>query len=57
MSATTVDPRALAGETGMVERTRVRWLPFSPWHLLLMPMALLGTDETVMAMGAALLPG
>ena len=25
----------------MVERTRVRWLPFSPWHLLLMPMALI----------------
>ena len=41
MSATTVDPRTLAGETGMVERTRVRWLPFSPWHLLLMPMALI----------------
>ena len=24
----------------MVERARVRWLPFSPWHLLLMPIAL-----------------
>ena len=41
MSTTIVDPRTLAGETGMVERTRVRWLPFSPWHLLLMPMALI----------------
>jgi multiple sugar transport system permease protein len=25
----------------MVERPRRRWLPFSPWHLLLMPVALL----------------
>lgn len=35
-----VDPRTLPGETGMVERSRRRWLPFSPWHLLLMPIAL-----------------
>jgi multiple sugar transport system permease protein len=31
----------LAGETGMVERRRARWLPFSPWHFLLMPVAIL----------------
>jgi multiple sugar transport system permease protein len=31
----------LRGEVGMVERPRRRWLPFSPWHLLLMPVALL----------------
>jgi multiple sugar transport system permease protein len=31
----------LAGETGMVERARTRWLPFSPWHLLLMPVAVI----------------
>jgi len=47
MSAATVDPRTLAGETGMVERTRVRWLPFSPWHLLLMPMARAVEDAAV----------
>ncbi|HEY6567880.1 MAG TPA: carbohydrate ABC transporter permease [Actinomycetota bacterium] len=41
MSTTTVDPHALPGETGMVEARRGRWLPFSPWHLILMPMALL----------------
>jgi multiple sugar transport system permease protein len=41
MSATTTDPRTLPGEIGMVERTRVRWLPFSPWHLVLFPMALI----------------
>jgi multiple sugar transport system permease protein len=31
----------LRGEIGMVERPRRRWLPFSPWHLLLMPVAIL----------------
>jgi len=31
---------ALAGETGMVEKRRGAWLPFSPWHLLLMPVAI-----------------
>jgi multiple sugar transport system permease protein len=31
----------LPGETGMVEKRRARWLPFSPWHLLLMPVAIL----------------
>jgi multiple sugar transport system permease protein len=31
----------LPGETGMVEKRRGRWLPFSPWHLLLMPVAIL----------------
>ncbi|MEO8477795.1 MAG: carbohydrate ABC transporter permease, partial [Actinomycetota bacterium] len=36
----TVDVRSLPGETGMVEAPRRRWLPFSPWHLLLMPIAL-----------------
>src|SRR5262245_29316656 len=36
-----VDTASLAGETGMVERPRRRWLPFSPWHLLLMPVAFL----------------
>ncbi len=53
MSATTADPRAIAGrpgaidpatlegEVGMVEPARGRWLPFSPWHLVLMPMALI----------------
>ena len=40
MSAETVDPRTLPGETGMVERPRRRWLPFNLWHLLLMPLAL-----------------
>jgi len=30
----------LRGETGMVEKPRVRWLPFSPWHFLLMPAAI-----------------
>jgi multiple sugar transport system permease protein len=35
-----VEIRALPGETGMVERRRARWLPFSPWHLLLMPTAI-----------------
>jgi multiple sugar transport system permease protein len=41
VSATVVDPRTIPGETGMVEPGRGRWLPFSPWHLILMPMALL----------------
>jgi multiple sugar transport system permease protein len=35
-----VDISGLPGETGMVESPRRRWLPFSPWHLLLMPIAL-----------------
>ena len=35
-----VDTQTLPGETGMVERPRARWLPFSPWHLLLMPAAI-----------------
>jgi multiple sugar transport system permease protein len=35
-----VDVSALPGEDGMVEGPRSRWLPFSPWHLLLMPMAI-----------------
>ena len=35
-----VDPGTLRGEVGMVERPRRRWLPFSPWHLVLMPTAL-----------------
>ena len=43
MSATAelvrVDPVTLPGETGMVERPRRRWLPFSPWHLVLLPLA------------------
>ena len=34
-----LDPRALAGETGMVERPRRRFLPFDPWHLFLAPLA------------------
>jgi multiple sugar transport system permease protein len=34
------DPRALPGETGMVERRRPRLLPFDPWHLFLAPLAL-----------------
>ncbi len=29
----------LAGETGMVERPRRRFLPFDPWHLFLAPLA------------------
>ncbi len=31
----------LRGETGMVERPRRSWLPFSPWHFVLMPVALI----------------
>jgi multiple sugar transport system permease protein len=34
-----VDPATLRGEVGMVERRRRRWLPFSPWHLVLFPLA------------------
>ena len=30
----------LRGETGMVEKRRARWLPFSPWHFVLMPVAI-----------------
>ena len=40
MSVLPIDPRTLTGETGMVESRRLAWLPFSPWHLLLFPMAL-----------------
>jgi multiple sugar transport system permease protein len=40
VSAVRVDPSSLLGETGMVERPHRRWLPFSPWHLVLMPIAL-----------------
>lgn len=35
-----MDPRTLPGEIGMVEPRRLKWLPFSPWHLLLLPLAL-----------------
>ena len=34
------DTRSLPGETGMVEAPRRKWLPFSPWHFLLMPVAI-----------------
>jgi multiple sugar transport system permease protein len=34
-------PAALPGEVGMVQPRRRRWLPFSPWHLVLMPTAIL----------------
>ena len=30
----------LPGETGMVEAPRRKWLPFSAWHFLLMPIAI-----------------
>lgn len=43
MSATAlerVDPRSLPGEAGMVERRRRRYLPFSPFHLVLFPLAI-----------------
>ncbi len=33
------DLTSLSGETGMVETRGARWLPFSPWHLLLLPIA------------------
>ena len=35
-----VDLRTLPGEDGMVEAPRRRWLPFSPWHFLLLPIAI-----------------
>jgi multiple sugar transport system permease protein len=35
-----VDVTRLRGETGMVEKPRRSWLPFSPWHFLLMPVAI-----------------
>ena len=35
-----IDVRSLPGETGMVEAPRKRWLPFSAWHFLLMPVAI-----------------
>jgi multiple sugar transport system permease protein len=43
MTTVAIDPRTLPGETGMVEHRRRAWswLPFSPWHLLLMPIALI----------------
>ena len=34
-----LDAESLPGETGMVERRRVRLLPFDPWHLFLAPLA------------------
>jgi multiple sugar transport system permease protein len=34
------DTRSLPGETGMVEAPRKKWLPFSAWHFLLMPVAI-----------------
>ncbi len=34
------DTRSLPGETGMVEAPRRKWLPFSAWHFLLMPIAI-----------------
>jgi multiple sugar transport system permease protein len=34
------DTSLLQGETGMVERKRRAWLPFSPWHFVLMPVAI-----------------
>jgi multiple sugar transport system permease protein len=39
MPAATKRPE-LDGETGMVEKPRARWWPFSPWHLVLMPVAI-----------------
>ncbi len=38
---TATDTTALRGETGMVEGRRARWLPFSPWHFVLMPVAII----------------
>jgi multiple sugar transport system permease protein len=38
-SAVITDVRALQGENGMVEARSARWLPFSPWHLVLVPVA------------------
>jgi len=35
-----IDVRTLPGETGMVEAPRRKWLPFSAWHFLLMPVAI-----------------
>ena len=35
-----IDVRSLPGETGMVEAPRRKWLPFSAWHFLLMPVAI-----------------
>ena len=35
-----VDLRTLPGEAGMLEAPRRRWLPFSPWHFLLLPIAI-----------------
>ena len=38
--AAATDTRSLPGETGMVEAPRRKWLPFSAWHFLLMPVAI-----------------
>jgi multiple sugar transport system permease protein len=38
--AVTDAPR-LVGETGMVDKPHASWLPFSPWHFVLMPVALI----------------
>ena len=35
------DAAELRGESGMVEPRSARWLPFSPWHLVLMPVAII----------------
>ena len=35
-----IDVRSLPGEIGMVEARRRKWLPFSAWHFLLMPVAI-----------------
>jgi multiple sugar transport system permease protein len=40
-SGARVPATQLPGETGMVERPRAKWLPFSAWHFLLMPVAIL----------------
>ena len=57
MSASTF--ATLTGETGMVERPRRSWLPFSPWHFLLMPVAIVmllplrvGRDDVARDAGA-----
>jgi multiple sugar transport system permease protein len=34
-----VDTGEVRAQTGMVEARSARWLPFSPWHLILLPMA------------------
>ena len=58
MSATAelvrVDPVTLPGETGMVERPRRRWLPFSPWHFVLLPLAVVMLAPLVWMLVASL---